>query len=107
MNETAVARYRMNPAEDRIVFGDELEEGMWVLTDDWSMRQPHGYDEDSKLRQQRFRKVTRLRRVPGGASAPDKTVFVGEWVDGYAEVHSYAVTFGWIVKKNPTEGDET
>jgi hypothetical protein len=101
VNETDVTEYRMNPAEDMIVFGDELEDGMWVLTESTMARQPHGYDEDSQIRRQRFRRVTRLRREPGYASAPDKVVFVGEWVDGYQEVHAYAVTFGWLVKKDP------
>ena len=102
MNDTTDA-YRMNPAEDTLLFGDELEEGMWVLTDDPTMRRPYGNDEDSQLRRQRFRRVTHLRHVPGGGSAPDKVVFVGEWVDGYKEVHSYAVTFGWIIKKAPND----
>lgn len=97
MNDTA--DYRMNPAEDTLIFGDELKEGMWVLADDSTVRRPHGYDEDSQLRRQRFRRVTRLRKEPGHGSAPDKVVFIAEWVDGYKEVHSYAVTYGWIVKK--------
>ena len=108
MNETGVTEYRMSPAEDKILFGDELEDGMWVLTEDTTARQPHRYDEDSQIRRQRFRRVTRLRRAPGYAGAPDKITFVGEWVDGYQEVHSYAVTFGWLVKKDaqPEEGPQ-
>jgi hypothetical protein len=106
VNET-VTTYRMNPAEDRIVFGEEITEGMWVLTEPWPMRSPHGSDEESHLRAQRFRKVTRLRHVPGSGASPAKVVFVGEWVDGYQEVHEYAVTYGWLVKKDPvTAGEE-
>jgi hypothetical protein len=106
MNET-VAAYRMNPAEDTILFGDELENGMWVICDEPAMRRPYGKDEDGRLRRQRFRRVTRLRREPGSGSAPEKVVFVAEWVDGYKEVHSYAVTFGWIVKKAPEDTEAT
>jgi hypothetical protein len=102
MNET-VATYRMNPAEDAILFGDELTEGMWVLADDPSMRRPYGKSEDDQLRAQRFRKVTRLRREPACGGSPAKTVFVAEWIDGYQDVHSYAVTHGWIVKKAVTD----
>lgn len=103
--EAEVATYRMNPAEDEIRFGDELEEGMWVLADAAEVRRPHGKSEDDRLRAQRFRRVTRLRRTPGYAGAPDKVAFVAEWVDGYQEVHEYAVTYGWIIKKTGAERD--
>lgn len=103
MNDTEVTVYRMNPAEDTILFGDELRDGMWVLADTPAMRRPYGYDDDSRLRSQRFRCVTRLRREPGSDGGPERTVFVAEWVDGYQEVHSYAVTYGWLVKKKDLE----
>lgn len=104
MNGTEASAYRMNPAEDVIVFGDELEEGMLVLAEEQHARQPHGSGEDERLRAQWFRRVTRLRREPGAApGAPAKVVFVGEWVDGYQEVHRYAVSYGWIVKKGRAE----
>jgi hypothetical protein len=99
MNET-VAAYRMNPAEDEIRFGDELTEGMWVLPEDISLRPGVEASEDERIRGQRFRRVTRLRRESGYGAAPEKIVFVGEWVDGYQEIHTYAVTFGWLVKKD-------
>jgi hypothetical protein len=96
---TAVAAYLMNPAEDVIVFGDELAEGMWVLPEAAWVRSGRGDGEDSAIRAQRFRKVTRLRITPAAGATPAQTVFVGEWIDGYQEVHSYAVIHGWIVKK--------
>jgi hypothetical protein len=102
MNETEISVYRMNPAEDRIVFGEELEEGMLVLAEEPGARRPHGRSEDEQLRAQRFRRVTRLRREPG---TPEKIIFVGEWVDGYQEVHRYAVSYGWIVKKEPRDDE--
>lgn len=95
-----VAAYLMNPAEDVIVFGDELAEGMWVLPATLP-RRPYGDDEDSRIRSQRFRRVTRLRRVPAAGANQEQAVFVGEWIDGYQEIHSYAVTHGWITKKAP------
>lgn len=104
-SETEVTPYRMNPAEDDILFGDELREGMWVLTESARSRQPGGADGDSRIRAQRFRRVTRLRRESGACGNPGKTIFVGEWVDGYKEVHSYAVTYGWIVKRDVPEED--
>lgn len=103
MSETTIAVYRMNPAEDVILFGDELREGMWVLPEDITMRRPNGGDEDSRIRRQRFRRVTRLRREPGN---PGLIIFVAEWVDGYQEVHRYAVSYGWIVKKERTDDSD-
>jgi hypothetical protein len=99
----AVAAYLMNPAEDVIVFGDELAEGMWVLPEAASHRRPYGSDEDSRIRSQRFRQVTRLSHRPASGLNPPQAVFVGEWIDGYQEVHSYAVSHGWLVKKDSTE----
>lgn len=101
MNETAVSVYRMNPAEDEILYGDELRDGAWVLADDPTLRSPHGKDEDAKIRAQRFHRVNRLRREAGYGDAPAKVVFIGEWVDGYQEIHRYAASHGWIVKKDP------
>lgn len=49
MNDTTGV-YRMNPAEDRLVYGDELTEGMWALPDNPEMRRPRGDDEDAWLR---------------------------------------------------------
>lgn len=99
MNETTTPLYKMNPAEDMILFGDELKEGMWVPCEEPSVRQPYAGGEDGHLRAQRFRKVTRLRREPAIWENPERTIFVAEWVDGYQEIHDYAVTHGWIVKK--------
>jgi len=95
----AVATYLMNPAEDVICFGDELAEGMWVLPESASARRGKGGGEDALIRAERFRKVTRLRRVPAIGATPAQTVFVGEWIDGYQEIHSFAVSHGWLVKK--------
>jgi hypothetical protein len=95
---TDVASYLMSPAEDVICFGDELAEGMWVLPESaWA--RSRGTGEDAAIRAQRFRKVTRLRRIPAMGAAPEQTVFVGEWIDGYQEIHSFAVSHGWLVKK--------
>jgi hypothetical protein len=99
MNDTTGV-YRMNPAEDRLVYGDELTEGMWALPDNPEMRRPRGDDEDAWLRGQRFRRVTGLRHRPPCGSLPASVIFIGEWVDGYREVHSCAVNWGWIVKKD-------
>jgi hypothetical protein len=92
MNTTTV-KYRMDPAEDEIRFGDELAEDMWVLAEDWLFRSPHGDSEEDKIRAQRFRRVTRIRRSNGIVQ------FVGEWIDGYQEVHSYSESYAWLVKK--------
>lgn len=47
------------------------------------------------LRRQRFRKVTRLDRTFNAAYVR----FVGEWIDGYQEVHTVARASAWLVKK--------
>ena len=89
-----VTAYKMNPAEDEILFGADLEEGMWVLCEFPPLRSPHGEGEDDQIRRQCFRQVTGLQH------SGDQIVFIGRWVDGYAEVHKYHATFyGWIVKR--------
>jgi hypothetical protein len=91
-----ITAYRMNPKEDEILFGTQLKEGMWVLCEFSPMRSPHGSDEDSQIRQQCFRQVTGL------STSGDQVVFIGKWIDGYAEVHKYHATFyGWLVKRDP------
>jgi hypothetical protein len=102
-NEITVPVYRMNPATDRIIFGDELEEGMLVLPESPTSRGDAGGTEDELIRAQRFRRVTRLRTVTKYGTL--FTVFVGEWVDGYQEVHGCAITTAWLVRKNPA-GEE-
>ncbi|HEY2575322.1 MAG TPA: hypothetical protein VGI74_03335 [Streptosporangiaceae bacterium] len=91
---TAVTTYLMNPAEDVIVFGDELADEMWVLADDCCSRPPYGGTEDERLHSQRFRRVTRLRREG------DLVTFIGEWLDGYQAMHQASTSSGWIVKKD-------
>lgn len=102
MNETKVAVYRMNPAEDRIVFGDEITEGMWVLNEVPYHRTPYGEDEDAQLLAQRFRRVTRVRYTRKFGTT--QIVFVGEWVDGYQQVHTFTVDAAWLVKNPREEG---
>lgn len=99
-----VATYVMNPAEDVVLFGDELAEGMWVMQEDWVLRARAEMSEDQQLRMQRFMRVTRLRFAPGPSS--DLAVFVGEWVNGHQEIQRVAVTLGWIVKKSSIPGHE-
>ena len=93
---TTITAYKMNPAEDTILFGTELEEGMWVLCEFAPMRGPHGDSEEEQIRRQCFRQVTGLHY------SGDQVVFIGRWIDGYAEVHRYHATFyGWLVKRGP------
>jgi hypothetical protein len=104
MNETTTPVYRMNPAEDEIRFGDELAEGMWVLAETPWNRQPGGETEDDQVRAQRFRQVTRLQTRPYFSTTV--TRFVGEWVDGYAEVHEHNIETAWLVRKDPPGQEE-
>lgn len=98
---TQVTRYLMNPAEDVILFGDELADGMWVLPESPHARASTEAPEDVQLRGQRFCRVTRLRIVHSGIYAGGTgTVFVGEWIDGYQEVCSATTQGAWIVKKD-------
>lgn len=90
----SVSAYVMSPAEDVILFGDELGNGMWVLADDCGARPPYGAAEEDRLRAQRFRRVTRLRREG------DLVTFVGEWLDGYQALHQASASSGWIVKRD-------
>ena len=102
MNSTSDV-YRMNPAEDTLVYGDELEEGMWVLADIPGLRVPSGDDEDSRLRAQRFRRVKKLRRQLIAGS--EIISFLGEWVDGYQQEHKLGIRQAWIVKKAPADAE--
>ena len=95
--------YLMNPAEDVVLFGDEITEGMWVLFEDRILRPGSEASEDQQMRGQRFCRVTRLRKNA------EHLWFVGEWVDGYQEVEGpVALSYGWIVKKSslPATGGE-
>jgi len=96
MSETTEAVYLMNPAEDEIRYGHELADGMLVLAEDPGLRQSHGKDEEGKLRRQRFRKVTRLDRT----FSANYVRFIGEWIDGYQEVHTASRLSSWLVKKD-------
>ena len=102
---TAVARYTMNPAEDTVIFGDALADGMWVLPEDGPLRSLCAGTEEEQLRCQRFRKVTQLRRSPPAAYGVI-LVFIGEWVDGYQEVCRYNESYGWIVKKDSLPAED-
>lgn len=98
---STITEYVMNPAEDTVLYGDELADGMWVLGDDALMRTPSGDSEDEQIRAQRFRRVTRLRLYtqPGSDSAPPQMSFIGEWADGYQQSWEGAITSAWIVKR--------
>src|SRR5262249_40378719 len=77
MNDTArITPYQMNPAEDYLAFGDELEDGMLVLREDISARNRAWPSEDEFLRGQRFCRVPRLR------CTGDHIAFIGVYVDG-------------------------
>lgn len=102
MSGTDVAVYRMNPQTDRIVYGDELTEGMWVLPESPTARSRGGRDdEDSLIRAQRFRQVTRLHRSPAVGETPEMAVFIAVWVDGYSEVHRFGLVNAWLVRTEP------
>lgn len=105
MSAQQVAAYLMNPAEDVVIYGDDLVEGMWVLPENELVRAT-GRTEDAQIRGQRFRRVTQLRTQRGASGLPDLSVFIGEWVDGYQERHAYAVTWCWIVKRDDPAGTE-
>lgn len=96
-----VASYLMNPAEDTLLFGDELREGMWVLLDDEHLRAGVEAPEEVQIRAQRFCRVARLR-IHG-----ETLSFVGEWVDGYQKSRGpVALSYAWIVKKDSIPAEE-
>jgi hypothetical protein len=101
---TGTALYVMNPATDRVIFGDQLAEGMWVMPESECLRR--GRSEDAALRANRFCRVTALRWPPSpGSGYPAKVAFIGEWVDGYQSACCYAVTWGWIVRRDDEPGE--
>ena len=65
MSAAGIDSYLMNPETDTIVFAGDLAEGMEVLPESWEYRiNKAGGCEDRRLRQERFRVVTRLRTAP-------------------------------------------
>lgn len=97
--DTATAYYRMNPAEDKILTAAELTVGMLALYEIPALRTPRGSDEDERIRAQCFRRIVRF--LP--ADEPTIMRFVGEWIDGYQEVHVCQRTSAWLVKKAAAE----
>lgn len=89
-----MTHYRMNPAEDQVIEGSEITEGMLVLAESWVMRSPCAYGGDDASRQDLFRKVTKLRHKG------ELIVFLGEWEDGYQETHAYHRDYTWLVKRD-------
>ena len=87
----------MNPAEDVLVAGADLADGMLV--------RPEGSlfvgDDADIARLTEPRRVTRLtRRADSGYNGGAVIEFIGEWPDGYQEVHRWAVTAYWIVRRD-------
>lgn len=108
MSETRTIVYLMDPALDEIKFGSELTEGMWVLEEDVNSRPYRISTEEYKIRAQRFRRVTRLTREPCGMFEGGIRVrFIGEWVDGYQEVHEGRQGAAWLVRKEITEPESS
>jgi hypothetical protein len=107
-SETPVTSYMMNPAEDEIRFGGEIAEGMWVLPESRDLRSYPSDPEDMKLRDERFRRVTRLTRQPDtGCQGGVRLTFIGEWVDGYQEVWIGSNGNAWLVKKSVQDEQES
>jgi hypothetical protein len=92
--------YRMNPAEDAIIAGADLADGMLV--------RPEGtltVDDADIARAAEPRRVTRLVRCADSGYNDGAVIeFIGEWPDGYQEVHRYAVTAYWIVRRDSLPG---
>lgn len=101
-----VTPYLMNPAEDQILFGDELRAGMLAMPEETGIR-ARGGDEDAQLRGQRFRRIVRTREgAAASGGVPPQIVIICEWVDGYRETWSGAITHTWIVKREATAAEE-
>lgn len=99
---TRIASYDMSPAEDVLLYGDEIAEGMLVLTEASFLRPGSEAGEDGALRGQRFCKVTKLRRHG------DIITFIGEYVDGFQKSFEVAYSWAWIVKRDSVPpADET
>ena len=89
---TVINAYIMNPAEDTILYGSDIREGMLVLPESETVRYMGG-SEDQQLRAERFWRVTRLgRRL-------DMITFIGEQVDGFQRGWTVLDTNTWIVKR--------
>jgi hypothetical protein len=91
---TIVTPYVMNPAEDYLLFGDDIADGMWVLIEDESLRGGFESSEDQCIRGQRFARVTHLRREG------EHIRFIAEYVDGFQRSRKVHTVLAWIVKRD-------
>mgnify|MGYP001569179396 CR=1 FL=1 len=91
--------YRLDPETEELFYGEDLEEGMMVLLEDWQDRT----DEEltgsltnvgNLLVRNRWCRVTDLRRQ-GNIS-----YFIGVYKDGHKTIRSSSNTKGWYVKKD-------
>jgi len=97
---TAIPAYRMNPAEDKILFSGDLQPGMLVLPEDPGKRATfQDTAEDAPVKRQQFRKI--IRRL----NLTPTIMFVGQWDDGYKESHTSDAAASWIVKKSSITPD--
>lgn len=85
--------YKFNPATDITLTGYQLQEGMRVLAEDPALRIPR---LNRGPRSEEFRTVTKLRRE--NEDTP-RTIFIGDWDDGYRQTHNMRSSTAWIVKK--------
>ncbi len=87
--------YTANAVTDKIVFGDQLQNGMRVLVAESIMRGHSGddaYSVASRAERNCWCKVTELRQ------RNNVVTFVGVYDDGSMRVRTYNKDDGWIVK---------
>lgn len=89
--------YTANSETESILYGDELEEGMVVMIEDWLLRGEEEsssfYDQARAEENNQFCKVTRLRKG-------NLVRFVGEYEDGTLRTRTFNSSYTWIVKKD-------
>ena len=90
--------YVANVADETIVFGDSLANGMRVLIEDSLLRgdesATNSYEVARAEETLNWCKVTKFKIRNGIAT------FVGVYDDGSLRVRTYATGHGWIVKEN-------
>jgi hypothetical protein len=92
--------YLMNPVTDRILLsGEQLTAGMLGMPEEPDVRRTHGSGEEAERRAQLFRRVIELRRFPAYGEWPARLRVLAEWIDGYQEVATVAMSRPWIVQR--------
>lgn len=89
--------YRFNPKTEELIYGDELADGMMVLTDSLWQGAVDDIAAKTVIETNRWCMVTKIRMEDSAI------FFVGVYNDGHMAIRQSSVTDGWYVKRHEWE----